>query len=330
MYTHVTSSLPSLLDEYLPPLLKRKDDKAEQDNPQKNGERGKHRRALALDEDEEDLNMKATKKAHQEQRCLEIYKNMHRLYKTLRLRYMDLLSKKVQRQRHEIKERDLRFQQRKEQNSTRPLLGHHSECSQLHCDSKHLKSIPKSHYYMIVELQDQLIKSGILKNQEDYEEFWWLLKQNFQCSQFETKLQDVKLKMNRSLPNLKTRHAHHDKSPHAGRMKNNPLTTSELPELPSVQIRNHPKSKLKKVHEESEQVFPKMTNLKQMQETPCRKLAQLDKLYQMYNHSIANMTVAQRLLKRNGHLTEFKEPTVQDFYCSDEGRCFTYAYSMAM
>ncbi|XP_069787686.1 uncharacterized protein [Narcine bancroftii] len=292
MYTHVTSSLPSLLDEYLPPLLKRKDDKAEQDNPQKNGERGKHRRALALDEDEEDLNMKATKKAHQEQRCLEIYKNMHRLYKTLRLRYMDLLSKKVQRQRHEIKERDLRFQQRKEQ---------------------------------IVELQDQLIKSGILKNQEDYEEFWWLLKQNFQCSQFETKLQDVKLKMNRSLPNLKTRHAHHDKSPHAGRMKNNPLTTSELPELPSVQIRNHPKSKLKKVHEESEQVFPKMTNLKQMQETPCRKLAQLDKLYQMYNHSIANMTVAQRLLKRNGHLTEFKEPTVQDFeevmlsICTDWG-----------
>ncbi|XP_051867201.1 uncharacterized protein si:ch211-130h14.4 [Pristis pectinata] len=196
MCTHMKSSLPSLLDAYLPPQLKKQGDKGQQNNPQKDGGSGKHRRLPSSDEDEEDLKVKATRKALQEQHYLEIYKNVYRLCKALQLHYMDLLSKRVQKQRHEIKERDLRFQEKTEKrkmehNSTRRLFGHQSECSQLHHDIKYLKSVPKSHYYMIVELQDQLVKNGILKNQEDYEEFWQLLKQSSRCLQFETKLQDT-------------------------------------------------------------------------------------------------------------------------------------------
>ncbi|XP_072906362.1 uncharacterized protein [Hemitrygon akajei] len=315
MCTHMKSSLPSLLDAYLPPQLKKQDNKGQQKHPQRDGELGRQRRLSSSDEDEEDLKVKAKRKALEEQHYLEMYKNMYRLCKALRLHYMDLLSKRVQKQRQEIKERDLRFQektlkQKVEHNSTRQLFGLHSECSQLHHDIKYLKSVPKSHYYMILQLQDQLVKSGILKNKDDYEDFWQLLKQNSHCSQFETKLQDLKLKMKSSIPHLKTRCA---------QIKNNHPTNTELPRLPSLQHTNHTKSKQRKVHEESEQMFPKIKNLKQMQETLCHGEVQLDKLYQMYNRSIANMALAGRLLKRSGQFAEFKEPSVQDFvFCEND------------
>ncbi|XP_078260846.1 uncharacterized protein LOC144596453 isoform X2 [Rhinoraja longicauda] len=328
MSTHMKSSLPSLLDAYLPPRLKKQDDQDQQNNPQKRGP-SKCKRLPLLDEDEDEnednevRNVKATRKALQEQHYLEIYKNMYRLRKALRLHYKDLLSKKVQRQRQEIKDRDLYFQQKSEKqkiarNRTRPMLSHQSEFSPLRHDIEYLKSVPKSHSYMIVEVQDQLVKSGILKNQEDYEDFWRLLKQNSR-SHFETRLQDVKLKMNRSLPYPKTRHVEQQvKGPHVSRMKNNLSTDSELPGLPASQHTSHPKSKQKKVHKESEQIFPKVKNLKQKQEAPHRGEVQFDMLYQMYNRSIANVAKAHRLLQRSGHFAEFKEPTVQDFvFCHE-------------
>ncbi|XP_055495966.1 uncharacterized protein si:ch211-130h14.4 [Leucoraja erinacea] len=328
MCTHMKSSLPSLLDAYLPPRLKKQGDQGQQTNPHKR-DPSKYKRLPPLDEDEdenddEDVgNVKATRKALREQHYLEIYKDMYRLCKALRLHYKDLLSKKVQKQRQEIKERDLHFQQKSEKqkigrNSTRPMLGHQSEFCPLRHDIEYLKSVPKSHSYMIVEVQDQLVKSGILKNQEDYEHFWRLLKQNSR-SHFETKLQDVKLKMNRSPPYSKTRHVQQQaEGPRVGRMKINLSTDSELPGLPTLHHATHPKSKQRKVHEESEQIFPKVKNLKQMQEAPHHEEVQFDVLYQMYNRSIANVAISQRLLKRSGHFAEFKEPTVQDFvFCHE-------------
>ncbi|XP_062913332.1 uncharacterized protein LOC134351147 [Mobula hypostoma] len=118
--------------------------------------------------------------------------------------------------------------------------------------------------------------------------------------------------MESSVPRLKVRCTQH-----VDRLKINHPTKSELPGLPSLQHTNHAKSKQKKVHEESEQMFPKIKNLKQMQETLCRGEVQLDKLYQMYNRSIANMALAGRLLKRSGQFAEFKEPSVQDFMFSE-------------
>uniref|UniRef100_UPI00398EE3E6 uncharacterized protein n=1 Tax=Pristiophorus japonicus TaxID=55135 RepID=UPI00398EE3E6 len=289
-------------------------------------------------------------------RHLELYKNMYRLLNTMRLHYMDLLSKKVQQQRLEIKERDLQFQrnieeQEKKQNTTR-RFGQRSEYSQLRHNSKYLQSIPKSHYYMIVELQDQLAKNGILKSRGDYEDFWRLLKQNTHASQFVTKLQDVKLKINRPLPHFNIRLVQDQaKSPHAARMKNNHLTTGGLPGLSNFQHINHLVSKQKKVQEETQQMFPKVVvphssafqmfstkqsnaqtvvnsrakagipgikTLNKVQESSHHREVHLNKLYQMYSRSFANMAVTQRLLERSGHFMEFEEPSVQDLMLHQE------------
>ncbi|XP_041036035.1 uncharacterized protein si:ch211-130h14.4 isoform X1 [Carcharodon carcharias] len=356
MSTHKKSTLPSILDAYLPPQHKKQCDRGQKNRQQKTGEPGKHRKLTPLNEDEEDRKMK-TRKACQEQRHLEVYKNMYKLWNAMRLQYMDLLSKKVQRQRHEIKERDLQFQrnieeQEKKQNTTRRLFGQQSECSQLGHEIKYPQSIPKSHFYMIVELQDQLAKSGILKNQGDYEEFWRLLKQTSCAMQFETKLQDVKLKMIKSLPRFNKRPVQDPaRSPCVARKRNNYLTKGGLPGLSTFQHINHLVSKQRKVQEETEQMFPKvmvphpsafqmfstkqsntqtvinsrpksgipgMKSLKKMQQKPHHRQQYLDKLYQMYRRSFANMAEAQRLLERSGHFMEFEEPSIQDFmFCQE-------------
>ncbi|XP_043552040.1 uncharacterized protein si:ch211-130h14.4 isoform X2 [Chiloscyllium plagiosum] len=246
----------------------------------------------SLNEDEEDLKIKAMKKALQEQRHLEVYKNVYKLCNVMRLQYMDLLNKKVQQQRHVIKQRDLLFQrntdeQEKRQNTSRQIFGQQSECAQLYHEIKYLKSIPKSHFYMIVELQDQLAKNGILKNQGDYEEFWRLLKQTPRASPFEAKLQDIKLKMNRSPPCVNKR------------------LGQDLARNPCVarKTKNH---------------TPAMKTLKMAQENPHHIEVHLDKLYQMYRRSFANMVEAQRLLERSGHFMEFEEPSIQDFvFCQE-------------
>ncbi|XP_072363845.1 uncharacterized protein [Scyliorhinus torazame] len=350
MSTHKKSTLPSLLDLYLQPEDNEQCDRGQKSRQQKAGK--ETRKLTPLDEDEEDLKVKATRKALQEQRHLEAYKNMYRLWNAMKLQYMDLLSKKVQRQRHEIKERDLQFQcnieeQERKQNTTRRLFGQQSEFPQLCHEIKYLKTIPKSHFYMIVEMQDQLTKSGILKNREDYEQFWRLLKQTPRATQFETKLQDVKLKMNRSSLRFKDP----ARSQCVARKKNNHLTTGGLPGLPTFQHINHPVSKQRKVQEETEQMFPKvmvphlsafqmistkqsntqtlidsrpksgkpgMRSLKKVPEKPYHREEYLDKLYQMYRHSFANMVEAQRQLERSGHFMEYEEPSIQDFMFNQE------------
>ncbi|XP_041036058.1 uncharacterized protein si:ch211-130h14.4 isoform X3 [Carcharodon carcharias] len=323
MSTHKKSTLPSILDAYLPPQHKKQCDRGQKNRQQKTGEPGKHRKLTPLNEDEEDRKMK-TRKACQEQRHLEVYKNMYKLWNAMRLQYMDLLSKKVQRQRHEIKERDLQFQ----------------------------RNIEEQEKKQIVELQDQLAKSGILKNQGDYEEFWRLLKQTSCAMQFETKLQDVKLKMIKSLPRFNKRPVQDPaRSPCVARKRNNYLTKGGLPGLSTFQHINHLVSKQRKVQEETEQMFPKvmvphpsafqmfstkqsntqtvinsrpksgipgMKSLKKMQQKPHHRQQYLDKLYQMYRRSFANMAEAQRLLERSGHFMEFEEPSIQDFmFCQE-------------
>ncbi|XP_038664571.1 uncharacterized protein si:ch211-130h14.4 [Scyliorhinus canicula] len=363
MSTHKKSTLPSLLDLYLRPEDKEQEwtcgasqqvygqcDRCQKSRQQKAGKETP--KLTPLDEDEEDLKVKATRKALQEQRHLEAYNNMYKLWNAMKLQYMGLLSKKVQQQRHEIKERDLQFQrnieeQERKQNTTRRLFGQQSEFPQLCHEIKYLKTIPKSHFYMIVEMQDQLTKSGILKNREDYEEFWRLLKQTPRAMQFETKLQDVKLKMNRSSLRFKDP----ARSPCVARNKNNHLTTGGLPGLLTFQHINHPVSKQRKVQEETEQMFPKvmvphpstfqmistkqsdtqtlvdsrpksgkprMRNIKKVPEKPHHREEYLDKLYQMYRHSFANMVEAQRQLERSGHFMEYEEPSIQDFMFSQE------------
>ncbi|XP_043552041.1 uncharacterized protein si:ch211-130h14.4 isoform X3 [Chiloscyllium plagiosum] len=206
-----------------------------------------------------------------------------------------------------------------EQNTSRQIFGQQSECAQLYHEIKYLKSIPKSHFYMIVELQDQLAKNGILKNQGDYEEFWRLLKQTPRASPFEAKLQDIKLKMNRSPPCVNKRLGQDlARNPCVARKTKNHTPAAGLPGLSSFQHINYLVSKQRKVQEETEQMFPKMKTLKMAQENPHHIEVHLDKLYQMYRRSFANMVEAQRLLERSGHFMEFEEPSIQDFvFCQE-------------
>ncbi|GCC34111.1 hypothetical protein chiPu_0012584 [Chiloscyllium punctatum] len=330
MSTHKKSTFPSLLDAYLPPQHKKQYGRGEKNRHQKAGKPGKLGKRDSLNEDEEELKVKAMKKALQEQRHLEVYKNVYKLCNVMRLQYMDLLNKKVQQQRHVIKQRDLLFQrntdeQEKRQNTSRQIFGQQSDCAQLYHEIKYLKSIPKSHFYMIVELQDQLAKNGILKNQGDYEEFWRLLKQTPRASPFEAKLQDIKLKMNRSPPRVNKRLGQDlARSPCVARKTKNHTPAAGLPGLSSFQHINYLVSKQRKVQEETEQMFPKMKTLKMAQENPHHIEVHLDKLYQMYRRSFANMVEAQRLLERSGHFMEFEEPSIQDF--GGNTPCRTYLY----
>ncbi|XP_072437130.1 uncharacterized protein [Chiloscyllium punctatum] len=291
MSTHKKSTFPSLLDAYLPPQHKKQYGRGEKNRHQKAGKPGKLGKRDSLNEDEEELKVKAMKKALQEQRHLEVYKNVYKLCNVMRLQYMDLLNKKVQQQRHVIKQRDLLFQRNTDEQEKR----------------------------QIVELQDQLAKNGILKNQGDYEEFWRLLKQTPRASPFEAKLQDIKLKMNRSPPRVNKRLGQDlARSPCVARKTKNHTPAAGLPGLSSFQHINYLVSKQRKVQEETEQMFPKMKTLKMAQENPHHIEVHLDKLYQMYRRSFANMVEAQRLLERSGHFMEFEEPSIQDFvFCQE-------------
>ncbi|RXM99244.1 hypothetical protein EOD39_11885 [Acipenser ruthenus] len=126
------------------------------------------------DEDDDDEEIKITKQAILDQRHLEAYKNMYRLRDAMHLHYRDLLREKVQKQRQQIRERSLELQKQTEKPRGQTVSGQKLAYSKLSHDDKYLQSIPKSSYYLVIDMQNQMAQCGLLKTRRDNEEFWHL------------------------------------------------------------------------------------------------------------------------------------------------------------
>ncbi|KAJ6664638.1 hypothetical protein lerEdw1_006211 [Lerista edwardsae] len=130
----------------------------------------------------------------EKQRHLETYKNLYKLRNILRERYRALLNEKVQKQRIQIKMSNLRFQQHTKQKEKKNIPSYTAPFCKLSHNTKYLESIPQSSCYLVIGLQNELTKLGILKNQQDYEDFWKLAQKGIYSSKRKETLPDIKAK----------------------------------------------------------------------------------------------------------------------------------------
>nr|XP_042713180.1 uncharacterized protein LOC101945432 isoform X4 [Chrysemys picta bellii] len=295
------STFPPLLNIYQPPHCRNENDK----NPKKmmkddNGKKRNNKSSFS-DEDED-----AMKRALLEQRHLENYKNLYRLRNAMYVRYRDLLNKKVQKQRIQIQMSDLNFRQNLEQQGRKKCIpGHQVPYCKLSHDAKYLKSIPQSSNYLVIGLQNELTRRGILKNQQDYEVFWTLILEGTHSSRLKEKLQDIKFKMvaAKSFPSHPVVRTGAAQS--ANVLLNNrcgQLKTLLLSWLSELQKRPEEQSRTQEVSQ------------------PCKRTRKhfhherhLIYLHHMYHLALLNMTSSKRLLEKNGQFAVAeKEHSVHD------------------
>ncbi|MBN3320292.1 PRR18 protein, partial [Atractosteus spatula] len=142
--------------------------------------------------EEEDDEVKVMKQVMLDQRHLEAYRNLHRLRDAMYLHYSDLLKQKIQKQRKEMKQHGLTAHKPTEKPRGQTVSGQRLAFSTLSHDDQYLQSIPKSSFYLIVDLQNHLTKCGLLKTRQDNEEFWMLAQQYQHRAQKKIKLQDIR------------------------------------------------------------------------------------------------------------------------------------------
>ncbi|CAM4537545.1 unnamed protein product, partial [Caretta caretta] len=330
------STFPPLLNIYQPSHGRNQNDKTPKKMMKDDTGKKRNNKSSFSDEDKED----AMKQALLEQRHLENYKNLYRLRNAMYVRYRDLLNKKVQKQRIQIQMSDLNFKQTLEQQGRKKCIpGHQVPYCKLSHDAKYLKSIPQSSNYLIIGLQNELTRHGILKNQQDYEDFWTLILEGTHGSRLKEKLQAIKSKMvaAKSFPShpvVRTSVAQSANvllSNRCGQLK---MSSASPPGSVSCQLPAHHPSKHMKAQEESEQIFPKLllSWLSELQKRPeeqsrtqeVRKPFKrtgkhfhherhLIYLHHMYHLALLNMTSSKRLLEKNGQFAVAeKEHSVRD------------------
>ncbi|XP_029306222.1 uncharacterized protein tbxtb isoform X2 [Cottoperca gobio] len=187
---HQSSTLSSISDAHLLPGVRKAGD----------GVKAEHQRRKVAhfscpDPDQE---AKARHQAQLEQRHLEAYRNMHRLRDALRHRYAALLKVKVHSQRLLLQQRDeaARAKSERESQQKQKKLAF----SKLQHNDSYLKSLPKTSYYLIFDLQRQLAERGHLKTHHVLEDFYRHITYNCHPSQLHTSLEDVRTRMLESRP----------------------------------------------------------------------------------------------------------------------------------
>ncbi|CAL8285442.1 unnamed protein product, partial [Arctogadus glacialis] len=181
-----SSVLPSILDSYASPAGFRKG--KNEDNP-------RSRRSEVV-RDDDDLNREANERrqALRERRHLESYRNVRRLRDALYRRYMDLLQKKVHSQR-------LEMQQRAEKHRSKPAVKdiqwkkERLGFSRLQHDASYLEALPKTSFYLILELQNQLVQQGVLRTRVDLEDFGGRIDYHRGPQCIQDHLQEIRQKM---------------------------------------------------------------------------------------------------------------------------------------
>ncbi|XP_077977189.1 uncharacterized protein LOC144432782 [Glandiceps talaboti] len=127
-----------------------------------------------FDDDEE---REAKRLEELQEKHMQIFEDLTKLRNHYYYEYMTALNEKVHQQRKDIqKKTDELYKKIAEKEEKEKADSHHvkkrHEKSKLFHDNSHLKNLPKTHYYRIVELQDKKIKEGDLKTQTDVDNFW--------------------------------------------------------------------------------------------------------------------------------------------------------------
>ncbi|KAK7902191.1 hypothetical protein WMY93_018960 [Mugilogobius chulae] len=148
-----------------------------------------HKHNLNQDEEPE---AKARLRVQQEQRHLQTYWSMHRYRNFLHRRYCSLLSDKLHSQRlHQERARapptspNHRTTQKK----------HKMTFSKLTHNDEYLKDIPKTSYYLIFELQNELVQHGHLQTPHKLEAFYNSIQYNRHPSKLQRGLLHIKTNM---------------------------------------------------------------------------------------------------------------------------------------
>ncbi|KAJ3610341.1 hypothetical protein NHX12_022433 [Muraenolepis orangiensis] len=138
-------------------------------SPAENGDKPRSRRSEVVRDDDVNREAEDRRQARLDQRHLESYRNVRRLRDALYRRYAELLHKKILSQR-------LEMQQRAEQRGSKPEKDiqwkrEKLAFSRLQHDASYLESLPKTSYYLILDLQNQLMQRGVLRTRVDLEDF---------------------------------------------------------------------------------------------------------------------------------------------------------------
>ncbi|XP_013911231.1 PREDICTED: uncharacterized protein LOC106540581 [Thamnophis sirtalis] len=145
-----------------------------------------------LSEEEKD---ELIKQALLEKHHLETYKNLYKIRNILYERYKTLLNEKVLKQRIQIKAFDLKQQQQLKRKEQKCTPGRKLPFCKLSQDTKYLESVSQSNSYWVTGLQNELTKLGIIKNQQDYENFWKFAWEDVPGPKIKDKLPDIKARM---------------------------------------------------------------------------------------------------------------------------------------
>ncbi|XP_026211898.1 uncharacterized protein si:ch211-130h14.4 [Anabas testudineus] len=281
-----------------------------------------------------DQEARARRQAQLEQRHLEAYRNMHRLRDALHRRLAALLTDKVQSQRSQLQQRHDTTRAKSERDTK--LKQKKLVFSRLQHDDSYLTSLPKTSYYLIFDLQNQLAERGHLKTHHDLEDFYRGIKYNGRPSQLQRSLQDVRNKMlgNRSAADL-TSENHPCAVEDGGREDDNSHSRlieegSGSEEIPAELIYDGVQES-----NETDQMFPKIKvpTFATLQPNFTKKLQRkmpdliipeipersrraeiyLGRLKQMHELCLINMAFSQRLLDKDSDwLCWQEEHSVQD------------------
>ncbi|KAM6467654.1 uncharacterized protein PHA67_013033 isoform 6-T8 [Liasis olivaceus] len=336
------STFPSLLDSYLP-LNCQNQNRANWQKTERNNKEQKRNNSRVLSEEEKD---ELVKQALLEKHHLETYKNLYKIRNILSERYKTLLDEKVLKQRIQIKGFDLKLQQQLKHKEQKCIPRRKLPFCKLSHDTKYLESISQSSSYLVTGLQNELTKLGLIRNQQDYENFWKCAWKEVPGSKLREKLPDIKARMLAAKPLLFSTPSginppQHVKSFTSSRLKkgaghDNPKLEDHCTEATYLQLQSvdicqpstHMKMKMKS-QQQMEQMFPKFL-LSDVQKKHCEPLKSqqvvcssaalhqkeshkrrkhemhLHCLHHLYYFSLINTALSKRLLKQNGQFSDVR------------------------
>ncbi|XP_046583365.1 uncharacterized protein LOC124290638 [Haliotis rubra] len=164
-------SLPTPLTEY--GLDERKQARAKARAAREQKEKKRKRSTTFYSDDEKDREKEKLK----EEKHMQVLEDLKKLRNYYYQEYRDKLDTKVTQQRKDIRlknEAQLKKQQLKEDKERE--ANHHvkkrHEHHKLQHDDSYMKNIPKSDVYLILGLQEKMLKEGKLRGQDDLDRFW--------------------------------------------------------------------------------------------------------------------------------------------------------------
>ncbi|XP_063089418.1 uncharacterized protein LOC101787712, partial [Cavia porcellus] len=190
----------------------------------------------------------------------------------------------------------------------------------------HLRSPSRSRVYLIIGLQNELTKCGILKNMNDYEEFWKLIQEEANGTEIKEKLQKIKVKMldPRYWP-LAAHRRRETRSLVSANQDNWPCQKKWISSLEPVPCPSQAQEEFQQPaprdlvsqltewrkrcqHREPAGKHPQGQEENQMaskmNKKDSRSKIYLRRLHQMYSTSLANMEFSRRLLEKDGRFAD--------------------------